>query len=353
LNHWTPTSACSNTEQDIFVILYVDDLLIAAPTVDLIFQTRDALRAVYTLKELGEVKRFLGFDIRRDRDARKVFISQETYIRALLAKRGMEDCNPASTPWPSKFELPAVWDALPEHQKQFIKDTGSVNWASCGTRPDISYTVSRLAEANAGPSQAHLHLMHHLLRYLKGTAAFGIELGGRDITVDDLRMMTFADASLADRLPSRHSTGGHAVFLAGAPVLWKTKKQSYVALSTTEAEFTNLTPAALSAKWVAQILSECDAPQPAPLILFTDSLNAYQTAMHPLNKARTRAIDLRYKWVIEQTQRGLVRVEHIRGVDMPADGLTKPLAREKHTTFVRLLGMVEKRVPWANREARH
>ncbi len=87
-------------------------------------------------------------------------------------------------------------------------------------------------------------------------------------------------------------------------MLWKRKKQTCVALSTTEAEFSNLTPAGLSAKWVARILEECGAPQPAPEILFTDSLNAYQMVANPLNKARTRCIDIRYKWVIEQVHQG-------------------------------------------------
>ncbi len=61
-------------------------------------------------------------------------------------------------------------------------------------------------------------------------------------------MLTFANASLTNRLPSRHSTEGYIVFVARAPVLWKTKKQTFVVLSTIEAEFTNLTLAALSAK---------------------------------------------------------------------------------------------------------
>lgn len=51
-----------------------------------------------------------------------------------------------------------------DRQKAYIKDTGAVNWVASGTRPDIAYTVSRLAEANAGPSQAYLDLLKHLLR---------------------------------------------------------------------------------------------------------------------------------------------------------------------------------------------
>ena len=128
--------------------------------------------------------------------------------------------------------------------------------------------------------------------------------------------------------------------------MWKTKKQTFVALSSTEAEFANLTPAGLSARWVARILEECGAPQKTPSILFTDSLNAYLTVLNPMNKARTRTIDIRYKWVIEQAQQGHLDVRHLKGVDMPADGLTKALAREKHNLFRNMLGMVERRIPW-------
>jgi hypothetical protein len=85
--------------------------------------------------------------------------------------------------------------------------------------------------------------MKHLFRYLRGTVDRGVEFGG-DLTIDDLKLQAFADASWADQLPSRYSTGAHVAFVAGGPVLWETKKQTFVALSTTEAEFTNLTPSA-------------------------------------------------------------------------------------------------------------
>ena len=48
---------------------------------------------------------------------------------------------------------------------------------------------------------------------------YSLEFGGKDINVDDLRITTFADASLADRLLSRHSISGYAIFIAGALVL--------------------------------------------------------------------------------------------------------------------------------------
>ena len=109
------------------VVLYVDDLLIAAINAGIINGIRDRLRAIYDLKELGEVRRFLGFDVVRDRAARKIFISQASYIKALLKKVDMWDCKPATTPWPSKFELPTTWDPLVTEQKGYIKKTGSIN----------------------------------------------------------------------------------------------------------------------------------------------------------------------------------------------------------------------------------
>ncbi|KAL2015882.1 hypothetical protein VTK56DRAFT_4657 [Thermocarpiscus australiensis] len=263
----------------IFVILFVDDFLVAAPTIDQIHQIREGLRRYFDLKELGEVERFLGFDVVRDRAARKVFLSQQTYNKALLAKYDLQNCHPVQTPWKSRLELPPTWDPVVEEQKAYIKKTGALNWLANGTRPDIAYTVSRLCEANNGPSDTHLELMKHLFRYLRGTIDYGLEFGGTDLTIEDLKLMAFADASFADRLPTRHPTGGHVVFVAGGPVLWKTKKQSFVAMSTTEAEFANLTPTAYSAKWVAKILTELGAPQPVPRVLFTDSKNAYLTTM--------------------------------------------------------------------------
>lgn len=328
------------------VVLYVDDLLVAARTMGIINAICDQLRGVYDLKEIGEVQRFLGFDVIRDRANRKFYISQASYIKTLLQKVDMWDCNPVTTPWPNKLELPTTWEPIAWATKGYIKKTGSLNWVSTGTRPDIAYTVSRLCEANSGPSQAHLDLMTHLWRYLRGSYDYALVFGGKGLGPKDLVPHVFADASWADCMPSRHSTGGHIVFVAGGPVHWKTKKQTFVALSTTEAEFANLTPAGQSAIWVANILNECGYPQEAPKVIYTDSMNAYLTVLNPHNAARTRCLDIRYKWVIEQAQRGRFKVEHISGADMPADGLTKPLARKRHGIFVRLLGIATKKVPW-------
>ncbi|KAK1773015.1 hypothetical protein QBC45DRAFT_340847 [Copromyces sp. CBS 386.78] len=169
----------------------------------------------------------------------------------------------------------------------------------------------------------------------------------------DLQFRCFADASFADNIPSRRSTAGHVVFLTCGPVLWKSKRQEFVTTSTTEAEFTNLVPAARSLEWVGGILKDLGFPQnpinkeiDTNIILFTDSANARERVLNPNASARNRHIDVRYKWLIEQSDKKAIKVVHIPGDEMAADGLTKPLKADKHSRFVGLVGLVTKDIPW-------
>jgi hypothetical protein len=91
----------------------------------------------------------------------------------------------------------------------------------------------------------------------------GIVLGGK-CDLKTMGLYAVADAAHDDVLGSRHSTGGHVVFLANAPIYWKSKKLPLVIISSTEAEFCNLTPTGKSLEWVAGILSNLGYKQPTP-----------------------------------------------------------------------------------------
>lgn len=105
----------------------------------------------------------------------------------------------------------------------------------------------------------------------------------------------------------------------------------------------NLTPAGLALKWIKRSIEQMfDAKMNAPVLLFTDSANAYSHVMNPLNQARTRHIDVRYKWIIEEVLTNeTFTLRLINGSEMVADGLTKSLKAQKHRDFVRMLGLVD------------
>src|SRR6266566_4553672 len=171
-----------------------------------------------------------------------------------------------------------------------------------------------------------------------GTKSLGFCVGGRQY-IFNFHLHVYGDASFVDDLLTRVSIGGYMVFLAGCPIIWKSQKQSIVTISTTEAEFINLTPTTLSIKWIVQICAEAGYPQGALLFVHTDSQNARLAVLNPLQTARTRHIDIRYKWINQEVEKGHILLEFVGTAAMKADGLTKALDRVKHGVFVRQLGL--------------
>ena len=133
--------------------------------------------------------------------------------------------------------------------KEYVSEVATLNFAATITCPDIQYTTNRLAEANKGPAKEYIAVLKHLWRYIAGTKSFGLRAGGRQY-ISNLHLHVYGDASFADDLLTRVSTGGHMVFLAGCPIIWKSRKQTIVTISTTEAEFINFIPTAFNIKWI-------------------------------------------------------------------------------------------------------
>src|SRR5437667_3474664 len=194
----------------------------------------------------------------------------------ILKKYGYNDLARVATPWPPKQALLAL---SPTHsvdttnQHQYIVEGGALNHLIYSTRPDIAYTMSRLAEANQAPTEAHWKLLKSLWRYLGGTQSLGLMINGSGINLTpfnaltkaiqphlDVSLHAYANTAFADRPGSRASIGAYIVTAASLPLIWKTKKQPLVTLSTTEAEFINLTPYGSSLVWINNILTEAGHP---------------------------------------------------------------------------------------------
>jgi hypothetical protein len=328
-------------DDGVHILLYVDDMIIAAPTKQMVKDTAESIALRFKIKEIGEVTEFLGLEIKRDRPQRRIWISQEKFIDKIVEKFFPDQqLNKTKSPWPSKTEIPANWKELDVAMppSDWLERTGSLNFLSMGTRPDITYTVQRLCEANQGPTEIHVQILKHIFRYISATKSYGICLGG-SYCITDLKLRVYADASFATDPMTRFSTAGHIVFVAEGPIHWKSAKQTLVTTSTTEAEFINLTPAGMSLLWISQFLADLKMPQPKPLVLFTDSQNARLAVLNKNNTARTRHIDIRYKWIINRTNDGFFQLHQVGTDEMTADGLTKALTPVKHAQFIRQLNL--------------
>ena len=327
-----------NAKTRVLILLYVDDLLIAAPKTTLIDNTGTDLSTFFQLKALGPVFRFLGIEIHRNREKRVINLTQKLYTKKLLSKfidRG--ELSPRQTPWPAGTPHPIPNDEAAYARTSYQQQIGSLNYLAMNTRPDIAFTVNKLARGNHGPGDDFQRILKHLWRYIQGTKDFALVLGTPPGIPNNLTV--YADAAFADDIQSRYSTAGHIATLGKSPIHWTSRLQNLVTTSTTEAEFVNLTPAGKTLLWLSSLMQELGKECPKPLVLFTDSRNARHTVLNPLNSARTRYIDVRYKWVIDMVRKGRFEVCHISTNEMVADGLTKGLSKEKHNAFLKMLGM--------------
>ena len=160
------------------------------------------------------------------------------------------------------------------------------------TRPDLAYAISQISQFNNSPNQTHYAVAKRVLRYLKGTVNVGITFSGSL----GLELELYYDADWADG-EDRKSISAYIVILAGGAVSWRSKKQSTVASSSTEAEYMALLEATKESIWVQRLLSELGQTVENANIIFEDNQGAIALANNPEHHARTKHIDIQYHFV--------------------------------------------------------
>jgi hypothetical protein len=260
------------------VLVYVDDLVVTGDDVEEIDRTRKNLSVRFQMKELGELKHVMGLEIDRVREG--LFLCQQKYTRDLLQKFGMVDCKPISTPMETKMRLRAdEGDGL----KDFVmyrQLVGSLIYLTL-TRPDISHAVGVVSRFMQEPRKPHLEAVRRILRYIKGTADYGLLY-----KKDRCELTGYCDAYFADDRTTRRSTTGYSFSLESTAVSWCSKRQPTVSLSTTEAEYRSAATQELT--WLTLLLKNLHQPVGKAVSLFCDNLSAIRLAENPVFHARTK-----------------------------------------------------------------
>ena len=330
-----------NKDKSVWIILYVDDMAIAAATKDLIDTVASQLGSVFTLTPLGEIKTFLGVQIIRDRKLRTISINQEPYIDRVLGRKGWTNLKGVGSPLDVHIKTHTSMEKLDNSDKEeYLELVGSAQWIGNNTRPDVTYAVNFLGRHREQPTRQHLYQIKRVWRYLSGTKKLGLILGG-ERNLQDLDLWLHCDASWADDPTTRRTIAGHIVYIGNSPIKWQSKQQSLVTLSTTEAEFVNMSTAGRDMLWIKRLLRDINIPVLKVPVIGTDSMNALRAAESPQENMSTRHIDVRYKWVKEKVKNGELTLDWVDTTNMKADGLTKALNPTKQAQFVKIIGLTE------------
>ncbi|KAK4410175.1 Retrovirus-related Pol polyprotein from transposon TNT 1-94 [Sesamum angolense] len=246
-------------EIPVFLVLYVDDMLIASPSLTLIENLQKNLCKTFEMKDLGNAKRILGMTIDRNRKTSTIFLNQSSYVTSVLEKFSMKNAKATAVPLAAHFQLCKEQSPKNESETEQMKNIpysnaiGSVMYLMVSTRPDIAYAVSCLSRYMSNAGLPHWEALKWLLRYLNGSVSAGIKFSKH---TDGVSLVGYVDSNYANDRDSRRSTTSYVFTLCGACISWKSQLQNIVALSTTEAEYIATTEAFKEAIWLKGILTE-------------------------------------------------------------------------------------------------
>ena len=328
----------------IIIPVFVDDMTIICKSKSAIQAFIKELSSHFKLRDLGPTSQLLGIKIDRDRPSKTISLSQKQYILDMLERYGMSDCKPVSTPMSPGSKLSSSMAPSTPEDISFMKSVpylsavGSLMYLAITTRPDISYAVGVLARFNSNPGPTHWTAVKHVFRYLKGTLNLKLEYGP---TADRSQEMfqTYSDADHGGNSDNGKSTGGYLVKLGTGAVSWSSKLQSMVALSTTEAEYISAVEAAKEILWIRQFMGELGYPPSSSSILLMDNQSAISVSKNPEHHGRMKHLDLRWYWLRDVVESGIVKPVFVPTEDMAADILTKSLMRPYVEKCRKLMGL--------------
>ncbi|GKV11763.1 hypothetical protein SLEP1_g22986 [Rubroshorea leprosula] len=254
-------------------------------------------------------------------NATGLFLSQSKYVADLLAKSGMHDCKPASTPLSSKMKLMVDDGALYHDPSLYHSLVGALHYLTF-TRPDIAFAVGQVCQFMHKPTTSHFQAVKRILRYLKGTMDYGLQLYHHSL----LSLHMFTDADWAGCVDTRQSVSSYCLFLGNSLISWSSKKQHTVARSSAEAEYRALANATAEVLWVRQLLFELYTFLPTAPVLFCDNLSAIYLSLNPIQHQRSKHIEIDIHFVREKIAYGILSIRHVSSYFQRADVLTKALS---------------------------
>ncbi|KAK9055092.1 hypothetical protein SSX86_026172 [Deinandra increscens subsp. villosa] len=306
----------------IAILIYVDDVIIVGNNSSMIQEIKTNLDKKFSIKDLGILKYFLGIEVARTADG--LVLSQRKYILDILVDSGMEGCKPSSFPMEQNLKLGLDESEPRVDANSYRRLIGRLLYLQA-TRPDVAYSVNVLSQFVADPRRNHLNAANRILRYLKSTPGLGILLpkgGGTDL-------VAYSDSDWLGCPTTRRSRTGYLLLLGGAPISWKTKKQSVVSRSSAEAEYRAMATTVSEILWMRWLLQSLGVIQNKATPLHCDNEAARHIANNPVFHERTKHVEMDCYFVRERVESQEIQPIRINTKLQIADLFTKGLGAQQ------------------------
>jgi hypothetical protein len=153
------------------ILIYVDDLVVAGNNITTIQAVKDYLHAKFSIKDLGELKFFLGLELARS--PKGISLNQQKYCLELLSDTALLACKAAKTPMDSTIRLSKKMRKPLEDKLLYRRLIGRLIYLT-STRVDIYYSVQQLSQFMDSPTETHYQAATRVIRYLKNEPGKGL-----------------------------------------------------------------------------------------------------------------------------------------------------------------------------------
>jgi hypothetical protein len=329
------------------IIIYTDDTIVTGPDVTQIDKAIEDIGTAFKITHQTKVNDFLGVKIERDEKDGSIKFSQPHLINSILKDVGLQDnSNPRKTPAVTSNILHRYLES-PKHNEpwDYRSVVGKLNYLEKSTRPDIAYAVHQCARFASDPRLEHTQAVKVIARYLKGTADQGLVCKPTNASFNCYCDADFAgnwNSEIAEHDSSTaRSRSGYLITYGNCPLIWASRLQTEIALSSTESEYISLSQSLREVLPLMRLVKELgqagfhlatDTPT-VHCKVFEDNVGALTMAQTPKMRPRTKHLNLKYHHFREAVEDGTVSIQAIRTHDQLADIFTKPLGYDLFHKF--------------------
>ncbi|KAH9718013.1 retrovirus-related pol polyprotein from transposon RE1 [Citrus sinensis] len=285
----------------IYVLVYVDDLIIAGNNTTAISAFKAYLSRCFHMKDLGVLMYFLGIEISRGPTG--MFLSQCKHTLDILAKTGLLGAKPAPFLIDQNHRLALDDGPMYSDHVWYCRFISRLIYLTI-TRPELCYSVHVLVQFMQCPREIHWEAATRVLRYLKCHPGQG-----------------------------------------GPPISWKTKKQHTVFRSLAEVEYRSMAFTCCELTWLKALLKSLGVSHSLPMRLYCDSQATLHIATNSVFHERTKHIEIDSHYVQDQIHAGNIVAPHVRTSEQLADIFTKALGRHQFENILRKLGIRDLHAP--------
>ena len=317
----------------IMLSLHVDDFYVISSSQKMLDRLYTQLTDNYKdiTKKSSDILTYLGITISTN-DDNTITITQPTLVNKIIDTANLNNCNGISTPMSINQTYNNKFDNIPVDKTHYLKLVGLINYLASYTRPDLLYSLSRVAQACSNPTESDLIRVKRIIRHISETRSYGITY---DIS-DDFLIYVYVDASYNCYADGKGHYG-YTICIGryNGSIFAKSSKMKIIALSSTEAEYVALCHAVSQVIFLRELLKQLGFFGNRPSVIFEDNLSCIKMVYGQLNHHTTKHINVRYHFTKDQVQKNNVEIRYCPTKEMIADVLTKPLPADQHNYLSR------------------